>query len=59
MATDRNPQKLLIRGGQVYDHDGDVHKPPVADILIEGGNIVAVGLNLPATLSPGAQVSRR
>jgi 5-methylthioadenosine/S-adenosylhomocysteine deaminase len=50
MATDRNPQKLLIRGSQVYDHDGDVHKPPVADILIEGGNIVAVGLNLPATL---------
>ena len=28
--------KLLIRGGQVYDHDGDVHKPAVADILIEG-----------------------
>jgi hypothetical protein len=50
MVTDRNPQKLLIRG---------VHKPVVADILIEGGNIVAVGLNLPATLSPGAQVSRR
>jgi 5-methylthioadenosine/S-adenosylhomocysteine deaminase len=36
-------KRLLVRGGQVYDHDGDVHKPPVADILIEGGNIVAVG----------------
>ena len=39
MATD----KLLIRGGQVYDHDGDVHHPPVADILIENGDIAAVG----------------
>ena len=43
-----NPQRLLIRGGQVYDHDGDTHKPPLADILIEGGNIVAVGRDLPS-----------
>ena len=41
-----NPKRLLVRGGQVYDHDGDVHKPPVADILIEGGNIAAVGADL-------------
>jgi hypothetical protein len=52
MATDRNPQKLVIRGVKSMT-------TAVADILIEGGNIVAVGLNLPATLSPGAQVSRR
>ena len=39
-------QKLLVRGGQVYDHDGDVHKPAVADILIEGDRIVAVGANI-------------
>ena len=26
--------RLLIRGGRVYDHDGDVHQPPHADILI-------------------------
>ena len=43
-----NPQRLLIRGGQVYDHDGDAHKPALADILIEGGNIVAVGRDLPS-----------
>src|SRR6476619_8123503 len=43
-----NPQRLLIRGGQVYDHDGDAYKPPLADILIEGGNIVAVGRDLPS-----------
>ena len=35
--------RLLVRGGEVYDHDGDVHKPAVADILIEDGEIVAVG----------------
>jgi cytosine/adenosine deaminase-related metal-dependent hydrolase len=38
--------KLLVRGGQVYDHDGDVHHPPVADILIDNGDIVAVGPSL-------------
>ncbi len=39
-------KQLLIRGGQVYDHDGDVHKPSVADILIKDGKIVSVGPNL-------------
>jgi cytosine/adenosine deaminase-related metal-dependent hydrolase len=38
--------KLLIRGGHVYDHDGDVHHPPVADIRIEDGRIAAVGPTL-------------
>ena len=41
-------KKTLIRGGQVYDHEGDVHKPAVADILIEDDKIVAVGANLAA-----------
>jgi 5-methylthioadenosine/S-adenosylhomocysteine deaminase len=36
-------KRTLIRGGQVYDHDGDVHKPSIADIIIEGDTIVAVG----------------
>jgi 5-methylthioadenosine/S-adenosylhomocysteine deaminase len=39
-------KRTLIRGGQVYDHDGDVHKPAVADILIEDDTISAVGANL-------------
>ncbi|MCC6888186.1 MAG: amidohydrolase, partial [Hyphomicrobiales bacterium] len=42
------PSRILVRGGRVYDHDGDVHKPPVADILIEHGTIVAVGPDLQA-----------
>lgn len=37
---------LLVRGGRVYDHDGDVHKPKIADILIEDGDIIAVGSDL-------------
>ena len=38
--------RLLVRGGHVYDHDGDVHKPPIADVLIESGTITAVGRDL-------------
>lgn len=41
-------KKIVIRGGQVYDHDGDVHRPKIADILIEGSDIVEVGPNLEA-----------
>ena len=40
------PKRLLVRGGEVYDHDGDVHKPALADILIEDGEIVAFGRGL-------------
>lgn len=39
---------ILVRGGQIYDHDGDVHKPKVADVLIENGEIAAVGTGLNA-----------
>jgi 5-methylthioadenosine/S-adenosylhomocysteine deaminase len=41
-------RKILVRGGEVYDHDSDVHKPKVLDILMEGGDIVAVGAGLTA-----------
>jgi guanine deaminase len=33
----------LIRGGRVYDHDGDTDQPPYADILVKGDRIAAVG----------------
>jgi cytosine/adenosine deaminase-related metal-dependent hydrolase len=39
-------KRTLIRGGQVYDHDGDVHKPAIADILIEDDKILSIGANL-------------
>jgi cytosine/adenosine deaminase-related metal-dependent hydrolase len=40
--------RLLIRGGQVYEHDGDVHHPRRADLLIEDGAIRKVAENIPA-----------
>jgi 5-methylthioadenosine/S-adenosylhomocysteine deaminase len=43
VTSKKTSKKLLVRGGQVYDHDGDVHKPAVADILIDGDEIAAVG----------------
>lgn len=42
---------LLISGARVYDHDGDVHQPPVADVLIEGDIITAVGAPVAAILA--------
>lgn len=42
----QDSERIIIRGGLVYDHDGDVHRPDLADILIEGGRIVAVGRDL-------------
>ncbi len=48
--------RLLIRGGRVYDHDGDVHRPAVADILIEGSEITAVGAGLSDAATAGAEV---
>ena len=32
----------MIRGGRVYDHDGDIDSPPVRDILVQGSRIVSV-----------------
>jgi cytosine/adenosine deaminase-related metal-dependent hydrolase len=40
--------RILIRAGRVYDHDGDVHQPAQADILIAGETIERLGRNLPA-----------
>lgn len=50
------PKQLLIRGGQVYDHDGDVHRPATADILIEGSRIAAVGADLSGRARPDADI---
>lgn len=35
-------ERVLIKGGRVYDHDGDIHLPPERDVLIVGGRIEAV-----------------
>ena len=46
--------RILIRGGRVYDHDGDVHQPAVADILIGGGGSSASRPTSPA--EAGAEI---
>ena len=35
-------RNLLVKGGLVYDHDGDVHKPSKKDILILDDEISAI-----------------
>ena len=45
---------LLVRGARVYDHDGDTEQPPVADVLVAGGRIEALGAGLP--VPPQAEV---
>lgn len=32
-------ERILIRGARVYDHDGDVHFPPIMDVAIANGAI--------------------
>src|SRR5713226_9619102 len=48
MTAQTRTSRYLIRGGRVYDHDGDVHQPASADVLINGETIERVGRNLPA-----------
>jgi 5-methylthioadenosine/S-adenosylhomocysteine deaminase len=61
-----SPITTLIRGGRVYDRDGDIHRPPVRDMIVEGDRIVAVSeegsaaaavlLEAADTGKPGARV---
>src|SRR3954453_17155645 len=48
MTCTAQSARILIRGGRVYDHDGDVHQPAQADILVSGERIERIGPNLPA-----------
>ena len=32
----------MIRGARVYDRAGDVHRPPVQDVIVEGNRIASV-----------------
>ena len=45
---------ILIRGGRIYDHDGDVHQPSTGDVLVSAGRIerIAPRIDAPA----GAEV---
>ncbi len=37
-----SPARLLVAGGRVYDHDGDLDQPPMRDVLVEDGRIAAI-----------------
>ena len=39
MAGETEAARYLLRGGRIYDHDGDIHQPATADLLIRGGII--------------------
>lgn len=47
---------LLVTGGRVFDLDGDIHRPAVADILVIDGRIAAVRKGIAADLDNGAGV---
>ena len=42
MATTQTRGVILIRNGRVYDQDGNVDLPAIADLLIVDGMIAAV-----------------
>ena len=54
MADPARAARILIRGGRIYDHDGDVHQPAVADLLVSAGRIERIAPRLDAP--PGAEV---
>ena len=39
MTGEIGAKRYLIRGGRIYDHDGDIHQPETADLLINSGII--------------------
>jgi 5-methylthioadenosine/S-adenosylhomocysteine deaminase len=52
--NESKPTRILIRGGRVYDHDGDVHQPATADLLIAGETIERIAPSIPP--EPGVEV---
>jgi cytosine/adenosine deaminase-related metal-dependent hydrolase len=54
MTDARQSATILIRGGRIYDHDGDVHQPATGDLLVSAGRIerIAPRIDAPA----GAEV---
>jgi 5-methylthioadenosine/S-adenosylhomocysteine deaminase len=48
MTAEPHATRYLIRGGRIYDHDGDIHQPATADLLIRGGNIERIAPHIAA-----------
>ncbi len=52
--TEAAKSRYLIRGGRIYDHDGDVHQPAISDLLIDGETIERVAPSIAP--EPGTEV---
>jgi len=48
MTREAHAARYLIRGGRIYDHDGDIHQPATADLLISGGIIERIAPQIAA-----------
>ena len=48
MTGKTHATRYLIRGGRIYDHDGDIHQPTTADLLIHGGIIERIAPQIAA-----------
>ena len=47
---------ILIRGARVYDRAGDIHRPPVRDVLVRGDRIAAIALRDTIVPDPACEV---
>lgn len=59
MTDASRPASLLIRGGRVMAHGGDLHQPPVQDILIEDGRIARMAPSIAAPAGTDVIDARR
>src|SRR5690348_14094362 len=57
MTTSTTRSVILIKSGRVYDHDGDVHLPPIADLLIVDGIIAAAREGIAAAVERGESIA--
>jgi len=53
MATSTTRSVILVKNGRVYDHAGNVHLPPIADLLIVDGIIAAARAGIAAAVGRG------
>ena len=54
MTGETAAARHLIRGARIYDHDGDIHQPAIADVLIHGAVIERIAPHIAP--EPGVEV---
>jgi hypothetical protein len=53
MTGEPHATRYLIRGGRIYDHEGDIHQPATVDLLIRGGLAGKIGFTARSSCQPG------